>query len=476
MLGLAAPYPMRDVMLEYPAKVPVDDPANILIKDAQTGVEYYLCDSDGNPVPNVSEATRTAEGALLSTPPIQQDVTYTILATRQDNARAIRKRHAAPFLPPQTGTASVLEIYLNQTVSIQVGLDTSLDVTFDPVGIVTQTTIDYNDTVVVIVKNSQEGILYELFEDVEDGAALSAQAERGDKGDLVILAGLINEAQQIIGFREDIDIKVKAYRETDPDTFVFLDARVSVAVRPNPAVALSIDDAVLDHAATATLVLADAQDSTDYHLYQRLIAPDEYSREPRQGYLEVPLDADTSLFVEIPEPIADWDNPGAFTLVGAFAEDGDDLSIPTGSLADDAFFVVRATKHDNGETLQLTGMAAALVRPDPTLVVGIVETPVAADTFGVVTVDGTQAGVTYQLRREADDTPVGEPGYHVGDRGLERMRVEVDLGVETPGDAQLRLPTDVLTATTEFNILATKRITGLTAELNGKATVEVAAG
>ena len=476
ILGLAAPYPMRDMMLDYPAKVPVDDPANILIKDAQTGVRYYLCDSDGNPVPNLPEATRTAEGALLSTPPIQQDVTYTILATRQDNARATRKRHAAPFLPPQTDTAAVLETYLSQTVSIQVGLDTTLEVTFDPVGIRTQITVDYNDTLVVIIKNSQEGVLYELFEDVDDGTALSAAAERGDKGDLPILAGLIDEDQQLVGFREDIGIKVKAYRATDPNNFVFLDARVAVAVRPNPAVALSIDNAVLEHAATATLALAGTQDSAGYQLYQRLIAPAEYGSQPHEDYFEVPIDEDTSIFVEIPEPITDWNNPDDFTLVGAFAEAGDHLGITTGSLTDDVFFVVQATKRDNGETLQVTGMAAALVRPDPTLTVGVVETPVAADTFGIVTVDGTQAGVTYQLRLDADDTTVGEPGYHVSDRGLERMRVAVDLGVETQGDAQLRLPTDVLTATTVFNVLATKRITGLTAELNGKATVEVEAG
>jgi hypothetical protein len=92
-----------------------------------------------------------------------------------------------------------------------------------------------------------------------------------------------------------------------------------------------------------------------------------------------------------------------------------------------------------------------------------------------VLVSGTQQGVAYQLRLNADDTPIGAPGYDYRDRAVETARLEVDFVVEEPADARasqtLRLPAGSITSRTVFNVLATKILTGLTAELRGKATI-----
>ena len=91
----------------------------------------------------------------------------------------------------------------------------------------------------------------------------------------------------------------------------------------------------------------------------------------------------------------------------------------------------------------------------------------------MVTVDHTQSGVAYQLRQDEVNTPVNPPGHHYGDRGVQRVRVQVDLGVETVGEEQLWLPTGEIETETTFNVLATKILTGVSAPLSGKATIEV---
>jgi hypothetical protein len=65
----------------------------------------------------------------------------------------------------------------------------------------------------------------------------------------------------------------------------------------------------------------------------------------------------------------------------------------------------------------------------------------------------SQAGVSYQLRRDADDSPVGSAVAGTG--------------------AALLLPTGNLSATTTFNVLAVNTATGCSAELASTATVNV---
>jgi hypothetical protein len=93
----------------------------------------------------------------------------------------------------------------------------------------------------------------------------------------------------------------------------------------------------------------------------------------------------------------------------------------------------------------------------------------------LVRVSGTQKGVAYQLRLDADNAAVNPPGYHLTDRGVETVRLEVDFVVEDQGKAILLLPTGAITTSTTFNVLAIKTLTGVSAQLNGKATIGIPA-
>jgi hypothetical protein len=175
----------------------------------------------------------------------------------------------------------------------------------------------------------------------------------------------------------------------------------------------------------------------------------------------------------MPAPITSWDAPAGFSLAADFAENGGELSASTGSLAEDTLLVIQATKTANRESLQLSQVVVILTRPDPSPVVGVQKAAVDSGQAGVVTLDKTQKGVSYQLRLDADNTPVNLPGYDLRDRGLETVRIEVDLLVEEQGQPILLLPTGPITAATRFNILASKILTAESAQLTGKAEIDI---
>ena len=410
------------------------------------------------------------EDPILWSPPITEDVTYTILAFRKDPDRRLN-----------------LETYLNQIISLQAGVDPSLAVSFMPYDhqrvdedVPDQIFVNYWDSdeakekVRIKISESQEGVTYQLFETTEESCtALTKEdglslAWKGNKGDLVFTTKA--------GFNKDIRLLVKAYRTTRAEICAYLETTLTVNVRPDPAVAVSIDALIYDYHTKARLTLANTQASATYALYQRDLVEADYVLQGTAGALEIPTGEGHSVFVKAPEKITDWNAASGFAQVGPFVEEGGAVSITTGELAEDTLFVVRATKIENGESLPLDQVVAVLVRPNPAPEVGVQASPIDADSIGVITVNGAQKGVFYQLRLDADDTPVGAPGYHVEDRFLERTRVEVDFAVESQGTPLLALLSGPLTETTTFNILATKIFSGLPAQLVGVATVEVESG
>ena len=492
-LGLGLSYPMRDLPLTYDAMVAFDLVTQITIGGSQAGVRYQLCDEDGNPIPEVNGQTFFAEAqpgdadAILPTPPIIEDVTYTILAVREES-RALS-----------------LETYLNEVVSIKAGVDNRLAVTFDPhdqqVNIDDhQIVIAYNQKVFVTVRESQEGISYQLYEEtdqkcqnIQKDVSLS-NAWKGTRGDIILFSK--------VSFTEDVRLLIKAFRTTDEGVCSYLEARLTVNVRPTVAVDVDVDPnpRVYDYEAPATFSLTGAQASASYRLYQRRIVPGEYVSEDTEGRLEISTDGETLVFVEeghteianeaipvfiaTPEKTEKGDIPSDFSLVGAFEEDGEVLSITTDLLLEDTLFVVQATKtfkeQATGETreenLQLDETVVLLVRPDRAPVVGVVASPVEADAIGMVTLAGTQHGVFYQMV-DPDDTLVGFPGYHYEERGVQRTRLEVDFVIEAQepvdADGALLLPTGPLTETKTFTILAAKTLTGISAPLKSTAKIDV---
>jgi hypothetical protein len=153
------------------------------------------------------------------------------------------------------------------------------------------------------------------------------------------------------------------------------------------------------------------------------------------------------------------------------------LSIASGNLIEDSIFVVLATKTDNHERLQLDQALVVLVAPDPGPQDGVAQSPLAAGTEGLVMVSGTQRGVQYQLLRDLDSSPINLPGYDYRDRGVGASRVGVDFVVEAAVDPvanqTLVLPIGPVAATMTYRVLATKTLSGVSAELTSKATITV---
>ena len=494
LLGIAVTYPLRDLTVrdltaEGSMTVAHGLQAELPIADVQVGVRYQLCDKDGNLIPEKNgerfEAFKGPNASdndvVLRTPSVTKDVTYTIRATRE-SAKAIGTPDDTssldgniPAVSPAPSNVSqpiIVETYLNQAIAIKAGINTNLPVSFVPgdqqISTGQAITIDYNQSVTVKIENSQEGVSYRLFEDLpqSDTDRPLSEEVNGNKGDIEI------DSTEL--FLEDTSIKVKAVRIGIPSSLVDLTARLTVTVRPDPSVSVVTASLVLDYDTQTRISLVNHQTSVIYQLYKReIIVPDEYVS---QGGLIVPVVGDRQVFIKPPEKILDWENPNGFVEVGTFEATSD--QIDTGNLAEDTLFIVRATKRgENGETLQLDQTIAILVRPNPSLQLSVEKSPIDPNDIGVVLINATQKGVFYQLRLDADNTPIKPPGYHVEDRGVERTRLEVDFVVgaqEPPGaGGVLRLPTDPLTEKTVFNVLATKIMTGLEAQLTGKATIDV---
>ena len=455
LLDIGVPYPLRDLELVYPSMVTYNCPTAIQIKDGQSDVLYQLCDEDGNPITEKDtrfEARfdgKTAGGSVpVPTPVILKDVFFTVLAVRE--SRNIR-----------------LETYLSQPVSIKVGIDTRSPVAVVPtesqVADGDQVVVNFGDKISVTVGKTQEGISYKLVD--RESSALSRPL-KGNQSSITLVSSR--------GFEEDTAVSVSAYRTAAWKVSAVLDTVVTVKVRPNPAVPITAASSIVDYGADTTLTLVSPQSSVEYRLYRRELSRADYLIGDTDS-LVVETDEGRRVFIRKPEQVANWDALGDFVPQGMFEKRKKALSVVAEHLLEDSLFIVQATKVDNRETLQLSQAVAVLVRPDPSPVVGVLRDTVDIGQNGVVTLENTQRGVAYQLRRDADNIPVNRPGYHVTDRGVETTRVEVDLVVEGQGDAVLALPTDALTETTGFNVLASKLQTGVSAQLTGKATLDVRA-
>ena len=440
-------------------------PINIKIGGAETGVRYRLCDAEGNelggtPYEVLPTGAEGDEGVVLTGSSITQDVSFTIMAVRD--------------------TPSILlETYLNQVVEVMVGIDKSLDAAFAPDMAWNQVAkdenhklfVDYGEQNVEIkLQDSQEGVTYQLFEENADhteGALLSDTPVKGlglgTPISLLLKSGTV--------LKEDTGIKIKATRGSDSADLV---VRLTVQVRPNPAVGVQADPLILDHGTATKLTLTGFQPSAAYTLYSRLLALADYHIANVNGDLNIANGEGGEIFVQSPARITNWDDPSGFVKLGDFvAASGPSPLIP---LLTETLFIVRATKTENRETLQLNQAVVVLVRPKPDPTVTARDSVIALGAVGTVEVRNTQKGVRYQLMKE-DKTPVGAPGYHWEDRGVEAMRLEVDfvVGQNEPEGAGgvLWLPTGPLTEKTTFSVMATKVITGVTKPLDGTVVIDI---
>ncbi|PON14027.1 hypothetical protein C2W62_31255 [Candidatus Entotheonella serta] len=308
---------------------------------------------------------------VLTTPEISENVTFTILASRT-------------YGPTQ------LETYLNQPVSIKMGIYNTLAVRFQPQSEQIRRSdgeliINYGQPSVIEMAASQEGILYELL-DANGVGILEGKAQPGNQRPLVLTSTPLTE---------DTRIRIKAYRR-QPLEETLLTTELSVKVRPNPNVGVrSSSDDPVDYGAATIISLDTPQLSTAYQLYKWQLTPKHY--QPG-GQVSIPT----------PSQLPNWEN---LERVGDFVESAGQQSCTTGPIHEDTFFIVRTTKIENGETLPLTTIVPVLAKPDTSPSVRAESPAVDANSSGRVIVTHTQAGVHYQLRVNDGDALVNQPGY-----------------------------------------------------------------
>ncbi len=156
ILGIGQTYPLRDVSVhDEQLMVAFNTSAKVPIEPSQSGVVYQFYDKDDKPVERTKGVPASVEGngetAIIETPKLQDDVTYSIRARKLQTGRAVR---------------------LCRTATIKVGLDSTLQAWIRDASLLEPTSespdptaariISYGGRVTVELKNSQEGVDYRL--------------------------------------------------------------------------------------------------------------------------------------------------------------------------------------------------------------------------------------------------------------------------------------------------------------------------
>lgn len=501
LLGLGEPYPLRD--LPVPAKgltVPFGQAVKIPVEYSQRGVSYQLHDnrnrpetrpSDGGDVP--VQADGTGDEIRLETPNIEDDITYRILATKISSDR---------------------EAYLHASAVVKVGLDMALiawirnqpalDPTVEPVLPTTPRLADYEDTVEVEIKQSQEGVDYRLIHFVNgegteaEEIELSVADVRGTSGSIVL------QSKPVL---EDTILRIRATKTFAPsegreDQTDLLDIELPLKVKANRAIDVSIlPAAIVDFATEATVRIAASQRSAQYRVYVHKIRDPEFVHAPASDaqVIRVRLADEPEVQVSRPElpepwePVVDYDTGSDFRT-----GNGVDLDIAIGQITNDSLILVEARKEHQvlaeqayASCVWLLQPVVFLARPNPTPPLNLSVVMQGDTTDDRLRAEEGQPGVFYYFRTAVDGEELPLPAYfhqrddidsHVN-KGIGQLEVGIDLAVANdpavPVDrsanrASLKpeppvLEAAPLSAETTFYIRAMKAQTCIVAQLTHTA-------
>ena len=433
LLGFGQTHPLQDLSVrDEKLKVPFGDPAKVPIDASQADVRYQLRDKDATEdeetVPCDGGQPGTGGTLELTTPPIDEDVTFKIFACK-----------------PHSGRWA----WLDQTATVKVGLDTALAARIlhaplldprieDPVD-TDPRIVDFGTSVTVQVDDAQEGVDYRLVRILADESQETVSVE-----DVLGLG-----PDQVIELttrpmNADLEIRISAIKTFDPALGLppeeaILDIALPLAVRADTSLTVAIEPApIRTFGADATTVIAATQPSASYQLYLRTLSDRDFVYiDPGAETLEVPVAGEPTVHVTPPQLLGDG-TPAGFAAHGEPQQgDGGELRLTTPALADDSVVIVRANKvHAAGgeSSVWLAQAVVALVEPDPDRNLAL-ELPVAASTTtGRVLVTGGQPGVFYHFRRGQTGAERDPPAYfHQLDaddpeqnKGIDQLRIAGD--------------------------------------------------
>lgn len=438
-LGLGETYPLRDLPIRDEGLTqPFGTVAKIPLETSQRDVRYQLVDKTGA---NVGDAVvGTGETLILTTPPVSEDVTYTVRARK-----------------PTGRTADLLE-----TATVKVGLDITLAARIlRPVG--KPAMADFGDEIEVEIPLSQEGVDYRLVhfpdgEPPDPTDMASAAADRIlSKGDASVRgtgAAIVLRSKPMA---EDTLIRIRATKIFDgmaarPPQTNLLKVVLPLLVRANPALAVTLEPGpILDFRGEGRLRLAKTQASARYQAFARRLRDRDFRHGAPPGTamtVRVAVPDEEDAVIAIPALPAEGAEIEGFRPLLAEQVGGGDLRQPIPPLEHDTLILVRARKkHTDADAatietaVWLRSVAAVLVRPDPRPRLQLAVVVKGDATTGMLEVAGGQPGVFYLPRVVPAGPEFRLPAYvHQSDdddlrlnKGLDQLKIGVDFVVARDG-------------------------------------------
>ncbi|MCI5209212.1 MAG: hypothetical protein D3910_10555, partial [Candidatus Electrothrix sp. ATG2] len=464
LLGIGKTYPLSDLEVRVKAKdslVPFKQNGSITIAFSQSDVIYQLYDETGEekildeneePIAVIGTGKGFGEEEMvLTTPPITEEVTYKILACKQDS--------------PDT-----YKTFLEQTASVKVGLNLDLDVKIisemnkeddmsKPVflaGTDSSVLIHFEHRVMVQIDDAQEGVKYRLKD--SEGSLLSA--EEGVTG-LGIGKSIEIKSNPI---QDDTDIHIEAVlsrsdNEADNETEI-LKRILPLRVRAKTELEIR-DNTILAFGTPPSIEIQDTQNNVLYQAFRHQLRDDEFIfGTGTEKMLAVPVPkyhATEYPAVHVASPAwkTIWKEvPAGYVEIGREEQGHDDavlkLEFPKDSLTEDSLIILRAAKEhkktalaeESTETVrsevQLRQAVMLLVEPDPVRPLSL-KLHVKDEKAHSLEIASGQTGVFYHFRLAVDGEEICLPAYfhqwagteYPEDKGIGRLRIG---GREIGGD------------------------------------------
>lgn len=443
LLGFGQTYPLRDVdVQEQQLTVDFNQKSAIDVEPGQSGVTYELYDGE-LPVSPPSSAAGNGEKTTLFGPIISKDRVFKIRATK--TGRPERSAFLLQSAILKVGLDTTLRAFMPGLVALNPALLNPADT--DP------RIVNYGSVVTVRVVGAQAAAQYQLVYKDANGTQVTTSPVMGTGADIDLVTRPL---------LEDTQVRVRATRTFDPaegrtNLVALLDVVLTLAVRANPALALSIEgisqdgSPLVDPTGTATLTVFGSQPSVTYSAYRRLLLDRDFviggTGEPNQLTITVPKSDDVlehQVLVRAPPQPNPFQVQSGYTQQGEIhAGNGAALKLNLGSIQSDSIVIVQARKDHIDETtgqsigqssLQLNQPVVVLPRPDPAADLVLTVAAASPGPGGTMLVAGGQLGVLYHFRLTAGAAEIGRPAYfHRIDeqdsqqnRGIEQLRVETD--------------------------------------------------
>jgi hypothetical protein len=456
LLGFGHTYPLSDLEISD-EMVAYGEKANIRISFSQADVLYQLCEEDGTPMDGFTVTGNGGE-ALLTTPPITEDKTYKILACKTINAD-----HC---------TDTPYKTFLEQTASIKVGLNTSLEAEIiretdatgnNPLaatllaphsGIASPTAArlsHFDHRVEVEVRASQEGVKYRLFPAKDDSLpALSGEITGEGSGHAITI--------QSQSMAEDTDIRIRAAKTihvlgNGDEQVNWLDTVLALRVRASTDLAVTATPApILAFGASPTLRVQATQTSAHYQAFQHTMRDADFVfGTGHEGLLTIPVTGYPDVQGSPPAWQAIWTQvPEGYAASGSATQgNGGQLDVTLAPLHEDSLIVLQAEKqHQEGNqtipsAVQLRQTVMLLVEPDPEPALTLRIHSVERTAHSLQVANG-QTGVFYHFRLAAEGEEISQPAYFhqwangapPENKGINQLRIEGDFVITATQNPQ----------------------------------------